>query len=81
MALLVLLSVVYLTRFAGGAMLSGIDEVDDTVADWEASGEVPEFLGIRRRNERSCFAETSNSKFAVITVQTDLHIVIMNDGI
>lgn len=48
----------YLTRFAGGALLSGIDEVDDTVADWEASREVPEFLGIRRRNERSCFAET-----------------------
>ena len=48
---------VLLTRFAGGALLSKIDEVDDTVADCEASVGVAEFLGIRRRNKRSCFAE------------------------
>lgn len=51
-----------LTRFAVAAMHSGLDEVDDTIADWEASRLAGGFLGARRRNRRSCLAEATNTR-------------------
>ena len=44
------------------ALHSGIDEVDDTIADWEASVGPGAFLGARRRNKRSCLAETAKKE-------------------
>lgn len=46
-----------LTRFGAEALHSGLDEVDDTVADWEASTFAGEFLGVRRRRSLSCLAK------------------------
>lgn len=46
-----------LTRLAVVAWHSGLDEVDDTVADWEASRLAGGFLGARRRSRRSCLAK------------------------
>jgi len=47
---------------------SGLDEVDDTVADWEASRLVGGFLGARRRSRRSCLAETTKAiSFNLVT--------------
>lgn len=55
-----------LTRFTVVTLHSGLDEVDDTVADWEASRLAGEFLGVRRRSRRSCLAETTIKQSVVI---------------
>ena len=55
-----------------GALLSGIDEVDDTVADWEASVEAGAFLGARRRNKRSCLAEPTKQTKCSMTFWASL---------
>lgn len=51
-----------LTRFDKGALVSGKDEVDDTVADWEASVNAGVCLRARRRNNLCCLTETTKSK-------------------
>ena len=71
-----------LTRFAVGALISGIDEVDDTVADWEASREAGGFLSVRRRNERSCLAEPTktNATYKLSTKSSEGLTVVISDG-
>lgn len=48
-----------LTRFDKGALVSGKDEVDDTVADWEASVNADVCLRARRRNNLCCLTEAT----------------------
>ena len=57
-----------LTRFTVVALHSGLDEVDDTVADWEASRLAGGFLGARRRSRRSCLAETTKAISLIIFI-------------
>ena len=65
-----------------GALISGIDEVDDTVADWEASREAGGFLSVRRRNERSCLAEQTktNAKYKLSIKSSEGLTVANSDG-
>ena len=65
-----------------GALISGIDEVDDTVADWEASREAGGFLSVRRRNERSCLAvqTKTNATYKLSTKSSEALRVTNSDG-
>lgn len=48
-------------RFDKGALVSGKDEVDDTVADWEASVNAGVCLRARRRNNLCCLTSSFGS--------------------
>lgn len=55
---------IVLTRFDKGALVSGNDEVDDTVADWEASVNAGVCLRARRRNNLWCLTDSTKWKQA-----------------